>query len=58
MFGLTWCPYREHLSADEAQICERFIASEKVEHFHFVSLAWIHRFQGRKELIHGNMGLG
>jgi hypothetical protein len=31
---------------------ERFIASEKVDHFHLVNLAWIHGFQRREELIH------
>jgi hypothetical protein len=26
--------------------------SEKVDHFHLVSIAWIHSFQRREELIH------
>jgi hypothetical protein len=35
-----------------------FIASEKVDQLHLVSLAWIHRFQSRKPLIDRNVGLG
>ena len=31
---------------------ERFIASEKVDHFHLVNLAWMRSFQRREELIH------
>jgi hypothetical protein len=44
-------PRRKHLGAREAQMRERFIASEKVDHFYLVNLAWIHSFQRRKELI-------
>jgi len=47
----------EHLGADEAQMCERFITAEEVEHFHLVSLPGIHCFQGREELIHSNVHL-
>jgi hypothetical protein len=32
-------PPRKHLGAREAQMRERFIASEKVDHFHLVNLA-------------------
>jgi hypothetical protein len=45
-------PRRKHLGARRAQMRERFVASEKVDHFHLVNLAWIHSFQRRKELIH------
>jgi hypothetical protein len=45
-------PHRKHLRAREAQVRKRFIASEKVDHFHLVSIAWIHSFQRREELIH------
>ena len=47
----------EHFGADEAQMRERFIAAEKVEHFHLVSLPRIRCFQSREELIHGNVYL-
>src|SRR5207237_6254202 len=50
-FRLTRCPRRQHLSADEAQICQCLIAYEKVNHFHLISLARIHRFQSRKQPI-------
>jgi hypothetical protein len=45
-------PRRKHIGAREAQMRERFIATEKVDHFHLVNLAWIHGFQRREELIH------
>ena len=36
---------------------ECFIVSEEIDHFHLVSLARVRSFQGRKELIHGNVDL-
>jgi hypothetical protein len=43
---------RKHLRARKAEVRKRFVASEKVDHFHLVSLAWIDSFQRREELIH------
>jgi len=57
-FGLTWCPCGTHLGTHEAQVRKGFIASEKVDQLHLVSLAWIHRFQSRKPLIDRKRGLG
>jgi hypothetical protein len=36
---------------------ECFIAAEKIDYFYLIDLSWIHRFQGRKPLIHRNVDL-
>lgn len=41
----------------EAQVRECFIAPEKIDYFYLIGLSWIHRFQGRKPLIHRNVDL-
>jgi hypothetical protein len=47
----------DHLGARIAQVCERFIATGEFDHLHLVSLAWIHRFDSRKKLIHRDVNL-
>jgi hypothetical protein len=50
-------PRREHLGARKAQMREGFIVSEEIDYFDLFSLAWVRSFQGRKELVHGNVDL-
>src|SRR5271165_3295507 len=52
---LSWRAHRKHFGACKAQMRERFVPSEKVNHVHLASRAGIHRFQGRKKLIHGKV---
>jgi hypothetical protein len=59
------CPTTKEAASEHSQSTAAAISSglpirpigEKVDHFHLVSLAGIHRFQGGKKLIYRKMNL-
>jgi hypothetical protein len=54
-FRVARHPSRKHLGAHEAEVCERFVASEKIDHLYLVRPAWMHCFQSRKERLYRKM---